>query len=291
MLRRLVTSPIKVTIKRWLRRTVIDRVPALERWRLLRRVPVDLRPAVEPWATAMIRQRGAAPPTHHESIAAHARDSFVSYLAVPLYAIPILLRARRIVELGTAFTYYPATYPGGSPWRVSRAPDEGMVTTRFLLSAAWHLRGVGIPATLTSVDIRSSELPIFANAHPLFSDLGVVDCWQPVFGTDSIGWLREQAGTTPIDFALVDSNHTFAHASAELEALAPCMAETAVIVVDNCYGVFYAHGDPPDVEEEARRGSKFGAVQAFIAAHPEWTPRWTSEGMMLLYRGQVNLSR
>src|SRR5438045_430608 len=85
-----------------------------------------------------------------------------------LFALPLLTRAKTIVELGASLTSFPETYEDGSPWGVSSDQHEGLVSTRIFLSACYLLRQCGVAATLTSIDTRSD--PREANAERLFSE-------------------------------------------------------------------------------------------------------------------------
>jgi hypothetical protein len=195
-----------------------------------------------------------------------------TYMPLPLSTLPLLVGAREIVELGCAFTYYPAGHSG--PWSAPARYSDGMVSTRILLTACSLLRSRGIPATLTSVDIRTSRL--IENANRLVAEMGYAELWRPVMGTDSIAWLRDR--TEPIDFALVDSNHTYEHVLGELQGLAPLMSPGGMVAVDNAYCVAYP-GDGPTGTE---RGSEFGAILDFLAAHPGWTVEWMPFDMAIL---------
>ena len=73
-----------------------------------------------------------------------ATPAIVTGAAHEAHPMTTAIRAvqRRIVELGTAFSYYPATYPDGSPWAMSNSGSEGAVGTRHLLAAAELLSGI-----------------------------------------------------------------------------------------------------------------------------------------------------
>jgi len=187
--------------------------------------------------------------------------------------LPVLMRARRIVELGCAFSYFPETYPERSPWRASTSGDEGMVSTRAFLTACRFLSQVGVDATLTSVDVRSH--PLYDNARALLTQLGLISYWRPVMGTDSIEWLRGR--TEEIDIALIDSNHTYAHVRGELEGVAPLVSAGGLIIVDDCYNLDYVVGVafcPDETAEGVVRGGEYGAVVEFLDTHREWTAEW-----------------
>jgi len=274
------------------RRRLVGLLPPSARWAIVRyRWPASLRHSVGAWRAEQVRQQRDAPANHFDMIAAHVADSFAGYMAIPLFSIPLLLQARNIVELGSAFSYYPDTYPGGSPWVASKSGSEGNAGTRFLLSSARLLNHAGVPARVTSIDIRSADDPKMAGSRSLLSSLGLMEFWNPVMGQDTVAWLR--GWDERIDFALVDSNHTYAHVAAELAALEPLMSERSVIAVDNAYTYYYANplellqGTAASGDDEVgiRRGGKFGAIREFTAAHPEWQPVWTRSDLMFLCRG------
>lgn len=192
---------------------------------------------------------------------------------IPFVVLPILLRARNIVELGSSFTYFPETYPDASPWRASTSDSEGLISTRAFLVACRFLNQASVPATLTSVDIRESSL--LENAKDLFTKLDLIQYWRPAMGVDSIEWLKSR--TEKIDLALVDGHHTYAQVRGELEGLAPLMSHHAVIIVDDCYDVDYQTGVSWAVDETPEgtaKGGEYGAIVEFLDEHPEWTAQW-----------------
>ena len=193
---------------------------------------------------------------------------------IPLYVIPLMLRARHIVELGSAFSSYPQSYPDGSPWKASlNTSIEGAVSTRTLLVACRFLNQMGIDATLTSVDKR--DWAMFENTKKLFTDLDLIQFWRPTMGTDSIEWLKSR--TQQIDVALVDSNHTYPQVSGELNGLLPLMSPKGVIIVDDCYNVDYQTGvvwNIDETEDGISKGGEYGAIVEFIKQHHEWKPEW-----------------
>jgi len=197
---------------------------------------------------------------------------------LPFLVLPILMRATRIVELGCAFTYYPRTYPDRSPWKASTSDFEGLVSTRTFLIACRFLNRIGVPATLTSVDIRNTRL--YGNAEALLTDLDLIGYWQPVMGTDSIEWLKRQ--TAKIDIALVDSHHTYAQVSGELNGLHPLMSEHGIIIVDDCYNLDYQTGVDWNIDETSAgvaKGGQYGALVEFLEQHPEWVAEWVPDSI------------
>src|SRR5207253_2657079 len=97
-------------------------------------------------------------------------------------------------------------------WGVSDNVDEGGVSTRLMLTACKLLRQAGVDASLCSIDIRGVEPhpvhgDLAAKLTQLMTDLDLVDCWRPFFGTDTVTWLKEEAiriargEAEPIDFA------------------------------------------------------------------------------------------
>jgi FkbM family methyltransferase len=197
---------------------------------------------------------------------------------LPFLVLPILMRATRIVELGCSFTYYPRTYPDRSPWKASTSEFEGLVSTRTFLIACRFLNRIGVPATVTSVDIRNTSL--YRNAEALLTDLSLIDHWRPVMGTDSIEWLRQQ--TEKIDIALVDSHHTYAQVSGELNGLQPLMSEHGIIIVDDCYNLDYQTGVDWNVDETpagVAKGGQYGALLEFLEQHREWVAEWVPDSI------------
>jgi len=226
-----------------------------------------------------------------ELVRVHATTGVNYYKALPFFAIPLMIRARTLVELGSSFSYYPETYENETPWGVSSAGDEGVVSTRILLSACYFLDRLGVPARLTSVDIRDSAL--FANVERLLTDLGLRDYWEPRMRTNTLDWLQERKSLTrqnkaePIDFALVDSNHTFKQVKEELKGLVDIMSPDGIILVDDAYITNYRHGVDWVPEESAagrKRGGEYGAILEFQSSHPDWGAEWTPDGMVFLSR-------
>ena len=221
-----------------------------------------------------------------EMVRKHCSKGYNRYKIIFFYSFPLLIQAKRIVELGSSFTYYPETYHPRSPWEVSSSESEGLVSTRIFLMASRFLNKFGVPATLTSVDIRESSL--FDNAKSLLKELDLLKYWEPVMGTDSMGWLKKQ--TEPIDLALVDSNHTYDQVAGELENLAPLMSSKAAIIIDDAYTLDYTPGVDwcdDETEEGRRKGSEYGAVLQFLEKHPEWVAEWVPPSIVpiaLLYK-------
>jgi hypothetical protein len=220
-----------------------------------------------------------------EMVRKYAADSPFWYAIIPIFAYPLMLGARRIVEFGTAFTFYPKTLE--TPWSVSSSPDEGMLSTRILLAACKILKHRGIDSKLVSIEVRGKAMyeheDITHNGDALFADLGLREYWEPKFGADSVEWLTEQKELVrsgrelPIDFALLDSNHTYALTKSELEGLAAIMSDKGVMIVDNAYTIFYepnAEWSLDESPEGIRRGGKFGAVLEFVTSNSDWEIDW-----------------
>lgn len=217
---------------------------------------------------------------YFELVREHLERSPQKQRLLPLYALALALQARRIVEFGSSFTYYPNEYDG--PWDVTTHPSEGFISTRVFLCACRTLTRLGIPSHLESVDVRSLALEA-PGSLDLLQDLGLADLWTDATGAGSDVWLqkeRERAklpGWQPIDLAYVDSNHTYAQVELEMEGVLPFMAERSVIIVDNCYTVAYEVDHPTipgETTEGMSKGGEYGAILAFIAAHPEWRAEW-----------------
>lgn len=222
------------------------------------------------------------------------------YKTLPLYTLPMLQQARRMVELGCAFSFYPVRYdPPNDPWKRSPEPLEGVLSTRILLGVCKLLHDfAGVDATLTSIDIRDGKgsdggVPwdIQERSVNLFRDMGLLDYWRPQVGTDAGPWLAAEAGliergeALPVDFMLVDSNHTYEQVKAELEGTHALMAPRGLILVDDCYSTDYRHGDtwtPEESEYGLRRGGEYGAIIEFAEAYG-WRIEWL-QYMALLRR-------
>jgi hypothetical protein len=207
---------------------------------------------------------------------------------IPLCLIPIMVGARHIVELGSAFSSYPESYPDGSPWKASlNTSIEGAISTRTFLVACRFLKQMGIDATLTSVDKRDWRM--FENTKKLFTDLDLLQYWRPTMGTDSIEWLKNHE--QQIDVALVDSNHTYIQVAGELKGVLPLMAPNGVIIIDDCYNVDYQTGvvwNIDEVEDGISKGGEYGAILEFLERYPEWKPHWfpsSACSIMYLRRG------
>jgi hypothetical protein len=204
------------------------------------------------------------------------------YKATAFFALPLLLRARRIVEIGASFSVFPATYGSpANPWGPAGEPDEGVVSTRLLLAAAHLLGQAGIDARVTSIDVRESSN--YANVEHLFASLGLREYWDPRMSTDSIDWLTaekrrlDEGHVTPIDFALVDGHHTYDQVARELAGLLPVMAAEGAILIDDCYRSDFqvaAGWMPDETEHGLRRGGEFGAIVEFLERHQEWKAHW-----------------
>lgn len=221
-----------------------------------------------------------------EMVRKHCSKGYNRYKIIFFYSFPLIIQAKRIVELGSSFTYYPETYSPQSPWEVSSSESEGLVSTRIFLVACRFLNKFGVAATVTSVDVRESSL--FENAKSLLKELDLLKYWEPVMGTDSIGWLKRQ--TEPIDLALVDSNHTYDQVAGELENLAPLMSAKGVIIVDDAYSLDYMPGVnwcDDETEKGRQKGGEYGAVLDFLKKHPEWVGEWVPMSIVsivLLYK-------
>ncbi len=252
--------------------------------------------ALERWFERQSAHRRKLPGTdlaYLEMVRRHAADGFTPYMVLPLFSYALLLRPERIVELGCSYTYYPETYRRADPWVVSDAMSEGLVSTRLLLAACRFLDAHGVRVTLTSVDLRTADHPLFARNEALLRDLGLAAWWQPAMGVDSVSWLREEeerirAGSAKlIDLAFVDSNHTYAHVRAELEALRRIMAGRGVMLIDNCYALTYEPGVdsmPGDGAKGISHGGEYGAILDFVGAHPEWSVEWDGSDLAVLKR-------
>jgi len=248
---------------------------------------------------AMSHQNSVAAQTnlwrYLELVRTHAKEGVNDYKALLFFTLPLAVRARRMVELGSSFSYFPDTYTDGSPWGTSSSQDEGLVSTRLMLSACLLLSRLGVDARLTSVDIRTKPgarigRDLEAAAHDLIGSLELHKFWEFLTGTDTLVWLAEEqkrlerGETQPIDFVLVDSNHTYDQVSRELESVLPLLSPRAVILVDDCYETNYQHGAswiPEDSLEGQRRGGEYGAILEFLAAHPQWRAEWFEFNMLL----------
>ncbi len=256
--------------------------PPLLRWRLKRWVaglPPELEADARHWSARVVKAQDSAPLTPFDVVLDVARHSVGNDRAVELLAIPLALRARTVVELGCAMSYYDL---GASYAAALRNAHEGMMSTRVLGTACALLRQTGTEASLISVDIR--EWP--ERDRSLMHDLGFGDLWTLHQGTDSVGWLQAFEGT--IDVLLVDSNHTYQHVRAELEAAASRMSERSAIIVDNCYTMIYRTGSSYMADDDAEgiaHGGEYGAILEFLDAHPEWRPAWKRHEVMVMTRG------
>lgn len=226
-----------------------------------------------------------------ELVRRHTNKNVNWFKAIPFFALPLAVGARRMVELGSSFSYYPETYQPRSPWGISKAVDEGVVSTRLMLAAARLLTDFGVHSTVTSVDLRDSSL--YKNARQLLTELDLIRFWDPKMATDSIGWLNEEqqrlrrGEVEPIDFGLIDSNHTYDQVSRELAGILPLMSAKGVLLVDDCWTTNYKHGAdwvPEESEEGIKRGGEYGAVLEFLEQHPNWQAEWIPEGMAILSR-------
>jgi len=211
-----------------------------------------------------------------------AGHSLFSYKVIPLFSIPLLLRPTNIVELGSAFTSYLEKC--NDPWGRYDKLEEGLISTRVLLTACRFLNKYGIKASLTSIDIRDDKKK-FEDTERHLQELDLLQYWKPFYGTDSLDWLKRNKDL--IHLAYVDSSHTYKQVKAELEALAPQMIQNGVIIIDDGFTI----NDPSDVswrvnEDEGGRskGGEFGAVLDFLKEHPEWRNTWSPEGMVYLCR-------
>ena len=234
---------------------------------------------------------------YFQMVRTHATTGVNDYKALLFFALPLALRARRIVELGSSFSFYPDTYEDGSPWGVSSDRDEGVVSTRIILSACRLLKQLGVPSKLLSIELRDASYierwgnrDLVARARQLIDDLGLSEFWELHTGTDTVAWLAEERGrllrgeTEPIDFVLVDSNHTYDQVSRELAGVLPVLSATGAILVDDCFETNYAHGVdwiPEDSAEGLRRGGEYGAVLEFLDAHPDWHGEWMQSNVLL----------
>lgn len=229
---------------------------------------------------------------YFELVRSHLLESPQSIRLLPLYALALALPARRIVEFGTSFTYYPDGYDG--PWSVTKSATEGFISPRILLSACRLLSRLGVPSTLTSVELRDTP-PFVERARGLVEELGLTEYWTPCFGTPSDAWLerehalRRSGRSQPIDLAYIDSNHTYEQVQLELNGVLPLMAPRSLIVVDNCYTVHYETGltwAPNESDDGIAKGGEYGAILEFIEAHPGWRPEWAKwpGDWMYLYR-------
>lgn len=205
-----------------------------------------------------------------------------SYKVIPLFSIPLLLRPINIVELGPAFTSYPEKC--NDPWGRYDKLDEGLISTRVLLTACRFLNKYGIKACLTSIDIREDKKR-FEDSKKQLQELDLFQYWKPFYGTDSLEWLEKNKD--PIHLAYVDSSHTYKQVKAELEALAPLMIPDGLIMIDDGFTL----SDPSkelwrvNEDDEGRsKGGEFGAILDFLKDHPEWHNVWSPEGIVYLCR-------
>ncbi len=245
-------------------------------------------PALSYWQTTIQKHRANLHSGYHDYkyfslVRKHCYKNNNYYKILPLFTLPLLIQARNIVELGSAFTYYPETYFPKTPWGKSNNPMEGLVSTRILLTACHFLNKVGIPATLTSVDMRGGSG--FIQAKRLLEELDLLKYWQPVMNADSVKWLKEYKKT--IDFALVDTSHTYSQVSAELESLHPLMANKSIVVIDDGFTIsdeFSGDWRPQETDAGRSKGGEYGAICDFLKIHPEWHAEWVPPGMVYLYK-------
>jgi hypothetical protein len=236
----------------------------------------------------------SSPFRYLDLVARHAAESPQAARLLALFSLALSVRPRRIVEFGSAFTLYPKHVE--SAWSVSTAADEGMISTRVLLSACAVLESLGVESNLASVDVREQAFydgsDVTHSGEQLFSQLGLRKYWQPSFGLDSVEWLRLHApgilsgSEPPIDFAFIDSSHTYTQVSAELAGLEPLMSRSGLIVVDNCYvlaDVSHQGFFPDETSDGASRGGEFGAIVDFLEAHPGWRAQWGPASTDLVY--------
>ena len=221
----------------------------------------------------------------------HATDNINWYKAVPFFALPLAVGAKRIVELGSSFSYYPDTYANGLPWASSSAVDEGVISTRLMLAAARLLNQFGIRSSVTSIDIRENFL--YKNVCRLLTDLGLIQFWDPKMGKDTIEWLKDEkerlrnGEAEPIDFMLIDSNHTYDQVAGEIKGSVPLMSPKGIMLVNDCWITDYKHGAdwvPEESEEGVKRGGEYGAILEFLEQNPDWQADWVPEGMVVLSR-------
>jgi hypothetical protein len=255
----------------------------------------DMSPAT--WRYFQLIRNHCFTQSHVPDLDEESREANV-YKTIPLFTLPLTIQAKRMVELGSSFTHYPDGQD--TPWTASKEAQVGLVSTRILLSAAELLHDLaGIDAHLTSVDLRErvhdfgdEMVDLRPHGHELMKAIGVDDRWTFDTGIDSVSWLNrereriEQGTAERIDFALVDSNHTYEQVGAELDGLLPLMSDKGVILVDDCYSTNYLHGVewvPQESENGQRHGGEFGAILEFVDAHPEWHAEWL-QYMCLLRR-------
>lgn len=228
-----------------------------------------------------------------EMVRLHAIDNINWFKAIPCFGLPMAVGARRLVELGSSFSYYPATYDPPSPWGRSSAGDEGVISTRLMLTACKLMSEFGPHSSLTSVDIRESSL--YENVRSLLTDMDLIEFWDPQMGTDSIEWLQKEKervqsrAAEAFDFVLVDSTHTYDQVARELACVLPLMSPTGIILVDDCWITNYKHGAswiPEESDKGLAHGGEYGAVIEFLENHPEWKADWIPQGMVVFSRPQ-----
>jgi hypothetical protein len=229
---------------------------------------------------------------YFELIRHHILESPQSIRLLPLFALTLAIQARRIVEFGTSFTYYPEGYEG--PWSVTKDTTEGFISPRIFLPACRLLTNLAIPSTLTSVELRNT--PGFVEGClGLVEELGLSQYWKPCFGMSSEVWLAaeldrlKRGQAQRIDLAYIDSHHTYEQVKLELEGVLPLMAPRSLIVVDNCYTVHYETGvdwAPSESPLGVERGGEYGAILEFLRAQSEWRAEWAAwpGDWMYLYR-------
>lgn len=87
--------------------------------------------------------------------------------------------------------------------------------------------------------------------------------------------VRDQIGQGESVLVLLDSNHSKAHVSEELEAYAPLVSEGSYIVA--CDGIMKQVVGAPRTEADWDSNNPITAIEEFLAAHPEFEshePEW-----------------
>jgi len=94
--------------------------------------------------------------------------------------------------------------------------------------------------------------------------------------------VRERIGTGESVLVLLDSNHSQAHVAAELEAYGPLVSPGSYIVA--CDGIMQQVAGAPRTQPDWTWNHPISALQAFLAAHPEFEahePEWPfNEGVV-----------
>lgn len=147
------------------------------------------------------------------------------------------------------------------------AHGGSLVYYASLFEAMKHGRVIGV-----DIEIRPHNRKAL-DAHELRHRIELIEA--DAVADATVAQVRELVAPGETAIVFLDSNHSYAHVLAELEAYAPFVSVGSYIVATD--GIMKDVADSPRAGADWIRDNPFEAAKTFLAAHPEFveeTPSW-----------------